>query len=367
MRSQLRPGERRVVSLAAIFLGAILLGILGAACNGGSPAPAAAVDDALPVRTVTVVRGDAAPAVRASGLVAGKEEARLGFKMGGVVAEVLVDEGTRVAKGQRLATLKQAEASARSVQAQRGVEKAARDLERSRTLHADGVGTLQRLQDAQTALDVARADLTMASFEQEHAVIVAPDDGIVLARMAEANEMVQPGQPILLFKSGGQGFVVRVGLADRDVVRVALGDPAQLRAAAWPERALTGRVTQIAAAASPATGTFDVEVAVDPSDAALLSGMHARVEIEPSRRDPVAWVPIDALLEGDGDHGSVYTLDAARSVARRVPVQLAFLQDGRAALRGSLEGVDEVVTDGAAWLRDGARVRVLPADVAAQP
>jgi RND family efflux transporter MFP subunit len=341
--------------------------VLATACGGGAEAPTADVDDRVPVRTASVVRGASAPPVRASGLVAGKEEARLGFKMGGVVAEVLVDEGARVEKGQRLATLKQDEASSRSVQARRGVEKAARDLERARTLHTQGVGTLQRLQDAQTALDVARADLTMAEFDQQHAVIVAPGDGIVLARMAEPNEMVQPGQPIVQIKSAGQGFVVRVGLADRDVVRVALGDPAQVRASAWPERTLAGRITQIAAAASPATGTFDVEIAVDPGDAMLLSGMHARVEIEPSRRDPVAWVPIDALLEGDGLHGSVYTVDPARGVARRVAVELAFLQGDRAALRGGLDGVDEVVTDGAAWLRDGAHVRVLPADVAINP
>jgi multidrug efflux pump subunit AcrA (membrane-fusion protein) len=134
-----------------------------------------------------VVRGAAAPPVRASGLVAGKEEARLGFKMGGVVAEVLVDEGARVEKGQRLATLKQDEASSRSVQARRGVRP--RAISSARTLHTQGVGTL-RLQDAQTAPDGAR-----------------PDDGGVrpaargdrrarrrhrAARMAEPNEMVQP-------------------------------------------------------------------------------------------------------------------------------------------------------------------------------
>ena len=175
---------------------------------------------------------------------------------------------------------------------------------------------------------------------------------------------MQPGQPILHFKSSGEGWVVRVGLADRDVVRVALGDVAQVRAAAWPDRVLAGRVAQIAAAASPATGTFDVEIALEAGDVRLLSGMHARVEIEPAAREPVAWVPIDAFLEGDGDRGVVYVLDG--DTARRIPVRLAFLRGAEAALREGLD-VDAVVTDGAAWLRDGARVRTLPADVASLP
>lgn len=359
--------ERARALLAAILrtaqLGFLIVGLVAlAAC--GAPGPSVAVDDAIPVRTAPVRRADAAEPVRASGLLIGKEETRLAFKMLGVVDRVEVDEGARVVKGQRLATLKQDEASARAMQARRGVEKAERDVARARTLHAEGVGTLQRLQDAQTALDVARADLTMARFDETHAAIVAPSDGVILGREADPNETVQPGQPILHFKSAGEGWVLRVGLADRDVVRVALGDVAHVRAAAWPDHALAGRVAQIAAAASPATGTFDVEIAVEPGDVRLLSGMHARVEIEPAAREPVAWVPIDAFLEGDGDRGVVYSLDG--DVARRIPVRLAFLRGAEAALREGLD-VDAVVTDGAAWLRDGARVRTLPAAVASLP
>lgn len=343
-----------------------LLLIAGLAALSGCrpPAPTAVADDAVPVRTAPVRRAEAAEPVRASGLLVGKEETELAFKMLGVIDRIDVDEGARVVTGQRLATLKPDEASARATQARRAVEKAERDLARARTLHDEGVGTLQRLQDSQTALDVARADLTMARFEETHAAIVAPSDGVILGREAEPNETVQPGQPILRFKSAGEGWVVRVGLADRDAVRVALGDPAQVRAAAWPEHALPGRVAQIAAAASPATGTFDVEIAVEPGDLRLLSGMHARVEIAPGAREPVVWIPIEAFLEGDGDRGAVYALDG--DVARRIPVRLAFLRGDEAALRAGLE-VDAVVTDGAAWLRDGARVRTLPADVASLP
>lgn len=341
----------------------LLAGLVALA--GCRPAPSSAVvDDAVPVRTAPVRRAEAAEPVRASGLLVGKEETELAFKMLGVVDRIDVDEGARVVAGQRIATLKPDEAAARAMQARRTVEKAERDLARARTLYDEGVGTLQRLQDSQTALDVARADLAMARFEETHAAIVAPSDGVILGREAEPNETVQPGQPILRFKSAGEGWVVRVGLADRDVVRVALGDLAQVRAAAWPDRVLAGRVAQIAAAASPATGTFDVEIAVEPGDARLLSGMHARVEIAPSAREPVAWVPIEAFLEGDGDRGVVYTIDG--DVARRISVGLAFLRGDEAALRDGLD-VDEVVTDGAAWLRDGARVRTLPPEVASLP
>jgi RND family efflux transporter MFP subunit len=207
----------------------------------------------------------------------------------------------------------------------------------------------------------------MARFDRTHASIEAPADGVVLARLAEPNETVSPGTPILQFKSGDRGFVVRVGLADRDVVRVRLGDRAMLRSNAWTDRRLNASVSEIAAAASPATGTFDVELTLDPTDAPLLSGMHVRVAIDPAQRETVWRIPIDAFIEGDGDHGVVYRFDRASGVARRTPVTVAFLDGASVALRAGLDDDAEVVTDGAAWLRDGAAVRVLTPELADAP
>ena len=68
---------------------------------------------------------------------------------------------------------------------------------------------------------------------------------------------------------------------------------------------------------------------------------------------------------GDGEAGVVFALDAERRRARRLEVRLAFLAGDEAALSAGLDGVREVVTDGAAWLRDGSPVRVVADDVAA--
>lgn len=345
----------------------LILLLLSGCREGVAPAPDTATPPGLPVRIAPVRREQAAPPVRATGLVAGKSEVRLSFKVAGVVDRVLVDEGARARKGEILATLRQDDAASQALQASRSAEKAERDLDRAQRLHAEGVGSLERLQDAKTALDVARAALTMARFNQEHASILAPDDGVVLARLAEPSEMVQAGTPVLQFKSADPGWIVRVGLADRDVVRVRLGDRAAVRTSAVPDRELVGTVSQIAAAASPATGTFDVEIALPDPTAPLLSGMHARVEIEPSVRETVYFVPIDAFLEGDGDAGAVYVIDETSTAVRRVPVRVAFLRGGEIALREGVDDVARVVTDGAAYLRDGARVRVLAPEVAEVP
>ncbi len=334
-----------------------------AACRA-EPPPAATSEEVQPVRLAPVRRASAAAPVRATGSLAGKEEARLSFKLPGFVERILVDEGAAVTAGQLLATLKPEEASSRVTQARTSHEKALRDVARAEELYRAGVASLQLVQDARSAEEVARAALRMARFDAEHAEIRAPEAGIILARLAEENEMVGAGTPVLAFKSGVQGWIVRVGVADRDVVRLRLGDPARIETNAYPGAPLVGSVSQIAAAASPATGTFDVEVAVTPGAEPLFSGMAARVEISPSGGEPVALVPLAALAVGDGSAGVVYALDAENRRARRIDVRVAFLSGDEAALSEGLAGVDAVVTDGVAYLRDGSPVRVIGEDVA---
>ena len=354
------PPSSRSAKCAALF--ALALG-----CGDGSVTAPPVAEEAQPVRTAEVRREPVAAPVRATGVITGKEEARLSFKIPGLVERVLVDEGDAVASGALLATLAPEEASSRVTQARMAHEKAQRDLARAEQLYQQDVASLAQVQDARTQVDVTQAAVTMARFDAEHAAIRAPADGVILGRLAEPNEMVQAGAPVLAFKAAGEGWIVRVGVADRDVVRLRLGDPARVETNAHPGQPLGGRVAQIAAAASPTTGTFDIEVALAASALPLFSGLHARVELEPGLRETLTLVPIEALIEGDGDAASVFTLDAARTRAQRVPVRIAFLTGAWAALRSGGDELREVVTEGAGWLHDGAAVRVVPPDMAEAP
>jgi multidrug efflux pump subunit AcrA (membrane-fusion protein) len=140
-------------------------------------------------------------------------------------------------------------------------------------------------------------------------------------------------------------------------VRVRVGDAAAVRLDAWPEREFAGTVRQVAGAASPQTGTYEVQVAL-ASPAGVRSGMVASVRLMP-RGARARTVPVAALVEADGDRATVFALDADGTRARRVPVEIGELRGARVAVRRGLEGVARVVTDGAPYLDDGARVRVV--------
>jgi RND family efflux transporter MFP subunit len=238
-------------------------------------------------------------------------------------------------------------------------EKAERDLARARRLFADSVATLEQVQNAETGRDVAAAELQAVAFNRRYAVIVAPAAGVILRRNAEPGQLIQAGTAVFTLGSRSRGVVVRAALADRDVVRVRRGDATVVRFDALPDLVLQGSVTEIAAAADPATGTYRVEVALGGA-AGLATGLVGQVEIRPRAAQPMFVVPVDAVLEADGSRGTVFALSADGKRAERRAVTIGFLDGDRVAVVTGLAGVRNVVTDGAAYLDDGAAVRVRP-------
>jgi RND family efflux transporter MFP subunit len=309
-----------------------------------------------PVSTAVATVGPAAPSIRTNGLLANKDEIRLAFKVGGVIKRLAAVEGEQVRQGQKLAEIEQTEVNAQVEQARQAAEKAARDVARGERLYADKVISLEQLQDLRTQAAMVDAALNSARFNWNYAAIVAPRDGTVLRRLAEERELVAPGAPVLVLGAHDRGFVVRAGLADREIVQVQLGDAVQVRLDALPEARLDGTVTEIASAADRASGMFDIEVAVDGAALPLKSGLVAKLTIVPSSASASSrvYVPIGAIVEGDGRNARLFVLD--KDHARRRDVEVAFIEGATVALAGGVEPGEHVITDGAQYLEDGERV-----------
>ncbi len=297
--------------------------------------------------------------IRTSGRLASKAEIKLSFKIGGLVDQLYADEGQRVRQGTRLARLNLAEIDAQVLQAQSGLDKAQRDLSRAEGLYADSVATLEQVQDARTGMEIAEANLKIAAFNRTHAEIIAPVGGRVLKRTVEAGEVVGPGHPIFLFGADREGWVVRTGLADKDIVKLAVGDSAKLMFDAYPNQVFKGWVTELGDAADPISSTFEVEIAIDDPGGLLKSGFIARVDLYPSNADAFYFLPVEALVEGNREEGMIYVYDEMEGRARKVPVHIAEILDREIAISDSLEGYSKVITEGAGFLRGDEQVAVV--------
>lgn len=322
------------------------------------PAPQVTPDTTAPVTVTAATTGPAAPPILAHGLLANQDEMQLSFKVGGIISELPVKEGEQVKRGQRLARIEQTEVEASVEQARQGHDQARRDLQRGERLYTDQVITLEQLEGLRTQEAVAAASLRAARFNQGHATITAPMDGTVLRRLAEERELIGAGMPVVVLGGAEQGFVVRTGLADRQVVQIQLGDAAQAHLDALPDLSLQGKVTEIASAADPRNGLFNVEITLQPGDAPLKSGLVARLELLPASALSAekVYLPIGALVQADALKGHVFVLQDG--VARQRDIDIAFISGAQVALNAGVQPGEQIIVDGARYLRDGDAVRI---------
>jgi len=296
--------------------------------------------------------------VEIPGVLSRRAEATLSFKTGGLVASVAVRAGDPVKAGQVLASLRLDEIDAQVSAARTALDKAQRDAVRVAALHADRVATLENLQDSQSAVDVAAASLRAAEFNREHSVITAPADGRVLRRLAEPDEIVAAGHAILGFAADADGWLVRAGVPEAEVVRLHPGDAATVAVDGQPPVPAT--LTQIAEAAD--TGTRTVEVEVQPAGPVApgqRSGFIVRVSLRPQPGAVRAAVPLAAVVEGRARQAFLYLLSADGKTVRRQSVEIEAIDGPRAYLRTTLAAGTRVVTSGAEFLTDGRSVTVV--------
>ncbi|MEL7529944.1 MAG: efflux RND transporter periplasmic adaptor subunit [Bacteroidota bacterium] len=334
-------------NIPLLFLLALIL-----ACGKPQPQASVKTEEAIVVSTAKVTSSLKADAVVGTGRLAAQEEVRLSFKIGGIIKNIYTEAGRSVRKGQVLARLDATEIDAQVFQSQEALRKAERDLARVQSLYADSVTTLENVQDLNTAKAVAEANLKIARFNQQHAVIYAPTSGKVLKRFAEQGELVGAGSPILFIASTQGTQVVKVGLADRDIVRLKKGDQAEAVFDVWPDQVFPARLSEIAAGADPMSGTYEVELSLSKVPDALKNGFVASVSIFPSEQEEMRQIPLGALVEAGPEYAAFYipTQDGKR--VKLHTIKHYEIHDEWLSVSASEWGEPtEVVTRGAKYLR----------------
>ncbi|MCC7467501.1 MAG: efflux RND transporter periplasmic adaptor subunit [Saprospiraceae bacterium] len=346
------------MALLAISGLCALLGGCGAPAQPKPDSPAQIADERIPVQTAAVQQKSIALPVRASGIITSSAEQRLSFKIGGVIRKVYVDEGDVVRPGQLLAVLDKTEIDAQVAQAQQALAKTERDLARVEGLYRDSSATLELLQNATTGRDVAKETVRIATFNQQYAEIRATRGGKIIKKLANEGEVTGPGMPLfVLFETGTNDWVVQINVSDRDWARLQPGMRARVQMDAYEGTQFAGKVTDLAPAADPSSGLYAVEIRIQPQGKRFAPGLFAEVEITPSQSRSYTMVPIESIVEGDGQSAFVFALQADGESVQKKPVKVAFMEGNQAVISAGLEGVTEVVTSGAPYLTDKKKVR----------
>jgi RND family efflux transporter MFP subunit len=300
--------------------------------------------------------------ILATGMLASDTEARLAFKTGGIIRKMYADEGDRVQKGQLLAQLQLTEIQAQVTQAEYGVEKARRDLERVQNLYRDSAATLEQVQNLNTVLDLAKQNLEIARFNLQYSEIRAPQAGVIIKKMASEGELAAPGMPVLVMNgSGPSNWIARVSVSDKDWALISTGDAAQIRLDAYPDEVFSGRVQLVAPTADPMNGLYPIEIKINARDKRFAPGLFAKAILSPGKAATGSGgvrIPVEAIVEGDGKRAFVFVPDGNGGV-RKIPVLIGELTNTHAVVVQGMEGVEAVITAGSPYLSERSRVRVV--------
>ena len=370
--SRMSPRARRVAAIAAVlFLAALAVLLVRARAPKepatASPRPALTVTTARPQATVMPLT------LEANGNVAAWQEAAIGSELAGQrLAEVRVNVGDMVRKGQVLAVFATetvqadvAQARAALAEARAASAEAAANAARARSLSASGALSAQQIAQYTTLeatgaarLAAARAALEVQELRLRHTGVVAPDDGVISARSATVGSVAGAGTELFRMIRKGR-LEWRAEVTAADLARIRPGTTALVRSAACSE--LRGRVRMIAPTIDPQTRSALVYVDLPPTlrmDAPFRAGMFASGRFLLGESTALA-LPQQAVVVRDG-FSYVFRLGADQRV-RQSRVVTGRRIGERIEIVSGLPADADVVVAGAGFLNDGDLVRNVPA------
>lgn len=351
-----------------------------------------------PEVAATVVQQQAlVQTVVASGEVRSQSLARIGSELTGTLKARHVREGDRVKPGdlllelvdteqqarvreaeaalQQLAGSSRRQAQAALAEAEANLAQAERERERRETLRERQLIPDEQVEQARrseisarlvrdraalqakalaaggTEEQVLQQRLAAARAQLARTRVVSPLSGTVQTRNVEPGDLVQPGRTLLEISTADAREIV-VQVDEKNMARLAVGQPARIIADAYPDDVLSARITFIAPAVDASRGTIDVHLNIDDAGSRLKQGMTVSATMETGRRNKALVIRNDALRETSGN--KAFVMRVHNGVVKKTALSLGLRGMAMSEVVNGLQPDDVVVIDD---VTDGQRVR----------
>ncbi|MFZ7323976.1 efflux RND transporter periplasmic adaptor subunit [Avibacterium avium] len=245
-------------------------------------------ETANPVTAMKVEAREWTPVIETTGLVRPNQGAMLSAQTAGTVANVLVQSGQAVKKGDVLVQLDSSVEQANLSASQAQLSSVKQTYQRYLNLYKTKSVSQQELDNAKASYDalVANIDALKATIERRQ--IVAPFDGVAGIVKVNVGQYVTLGTPIVRVEDRSQ-MKVDFSVAQNSLEQLHLDQKVTATADALLGETFGAKITAIEPAINGSTGLIDVQATFDqPEGEKLLSGMFTRLRIAlPTERNQV--------------------------------------------------------------------------------
>lgn len=326
------------------------------------------------VKTEVVRKTEAEEFYRTSGTVKAGTISDVASRVMGRVTSIKVEEGDRVAEGEVLMTIEDADIRQKALaakQSYRIAENAFKSAEhnkrlseltydRYRNLYNERAISLQEMDEIETrkdiaaldyekaraALNQAKANANEAQVNLGFATIRSPSPGIVTEKNIEVGSMATPGAPLLRVEDDST-YRIDVNVDESLYDKLSPGMPVTVELGSSSRKA-EGTVTEVVPAVDPRTRTFLVKIAIDGEP--VKTGQYARVLIPVGRKEALV-VPKQAVVE-KGQLVGVYTVGKDGVVNYRL-IRTGNKYDGGVEVLSGLKAGDTIIVEGTDKAVDG--------------
>lgn len=363
--------RKQAATAVATLMGLIVLGATAVRADDKKTddkkgAPAAPAKASLTVTTTKATQSEWLVKLSANGNIAPWQEAIVGAESNGLrLAEVRVNVGDVVKRGQTLAHFapdtvraELAQQTASVAEAEAALAEAEANAARARTLQDSGAMSTQQINQYVTAAKTAAARLQAAKAARESGQlrvgftrVVAPDDGVISARLATVGAVVNGGQELFrLIRKNRLEW--RAEVTASDLAKVSPGQTVLVTTPTGVQ--VSGKVRVVAPTVDTVSRNAIVYVDL-ASNAAAKAGMFASGEFSVGSAKALS-LPQQAVVLRDG-MTYIYQLQPDNKVSQ-IKVQTGRRLNDRVEIIAGLKGAETVVVSGAAFLAQGDTVRV---------
>lgn len=347
--------------LSACIIAAGLIGALTACNKGNETAAAEEKDEAPVVRVEKVEEQDVVQKGVYTASVNAESINNISSSMPNRIKEIYVDEGMKVAKGQKLVVLDDVNIVSYETQvanAKANLDNIQTNYNRALELFKIGGGTKQNVDAMETQLINAKNSLAAAERTlrnaRENTVLTSPVNGVVTVRNYDPGDMT--GALPILTVAQVQPVKVVCNISESEFSKVKKGMEADVTLDTYGDTVFPGTITMISPTIDAATRTFAIEVTVPNKDERILPGMFGRVTLNLGVERHVV-VPDKAVVKQPGS-GNQYVYVYKDGKVTYNKVELGQRIDNKYEIISGVETGSEVVTSGQSRLANDMEVRL---------
>ena len=310
----------------------------------------------VPVSVAAIATGPVSAYITSTANLVAESEVKVLAEAEGRVADVLVEEGNRVGKGQVLAQLAKDDAEIALKKAEVRLENSRLNYDRAQQEVQDHLISQEQFDKTHLENQIAQQELAEAQWRLAKTTIRSPFGGRVTERFLKLGQHIRPGDPLFTV-SDFDPLIAKIFLPEKDVFGLKEGRDVRITLKANDQTRFHGRIRQISPVVDTATGTVKLTIEATAPPQEVRPGAFVTIDIVRETHPQAILLPREAVVRELQD---AFVFVANAGVAEKRTVALGLEEGPRIEALSGVKAGEQVIVAGQGGLKQGSPIKVIP-------